>query len=1220
MATANPTTDRGDAIISQHIEKTRRALWLRELLSLLIVWAIGLLSVLFAWSLADHWLLQAGAVTRVLVWMFIVGGSIGWFVWRVLPVLRHSIHPEFAAQSLERRLPELHHSLLSYLTLRSDCESPGLRGIVVRSVASHAARRLSDPEAATKGQENRIAWLGGILAALIILLAAYAITSPKDVLQSVQRVAMPLSRIDAPTQVRINDVTPGDAKIVEGTSLPITARIAGLRDGQQAVVQYNSGSVDPRIPMRATDEGYVAVLGDDDHGVRRALSYEVVAGDARSGPYQVTIEQVPIVTIDSVLYEPASYTGLPQRTTNRGAIDGLEGTLVTLFAKTNRPIEKAKIEFNPKQIGSLWQATGGVREMEISEDQRTMTTQFVLRRPSDERGVVAIESYRILVEDHQQLRNDRPVIYPVQVAADLPPEVSIIVPEQSPKDLPIGMEQLFEVHAIDPDFGLTRMEFEIRKGERLLSTQKIFASDDPLIGQQVSISKFRPEDHQLQVGDHVIVRCRAFDNRDMPGNEGPDPNTTLSAPVELRIVAQPEEPETAVDGDGLQKQSESSEQQQDDSSQQESGGQKGGSAGEGAEGGKTSDGKGEGKSESNQSAGDNNKQNEESPEGQGTGKQEGEGKQSGKESQSANGEENAKENPSEPSDGNKGSDASNGSTSSGAQDENASASQSTNPGSDEDQTDTAMKPSEESKSANNGGRGDQRGDQNATGESGESSDDGPLHDGEIMERIRQHMEKERQQNPSEQQNAKGRDNAEGQQNQGQQQDSGEGASESDALNDQRPPNGDSATNQAGKSDANQESRNPQASKPEGGSENNSDGTQNADAMPGPDQKQSADPNQNGKKNDSGKNDSGKNDRASDRDEQNDASGDNPSSDGQSPKSPSQQNDRSASKENVNEGGSKNPSDQAMKPSDSDEPPKDGNSTQNADASKNEDSSSGQKPAESEPSADEGTGESKTPSGGTSDQNQKGTGDRTGSDDSQGAENASDADPKTSGNETSEQENAGKSSSTDSSQGKSPADSNKPPGNESQSNDSKSPRSSSDASRNPQAGKSNPKSADQSKPERMNPNAQADANSQGSQAGEGAGADGDLVPDAVNEQYANEATDLVLDYLRKNQDNPDAELLDDLNWTEQDLQEFVNRWQRAKELGRTGDAEERQDYLEQLKSLGMRPPTADKARQTNDRNDSLGGVRQSGQRTAPPAVYRDAFEAFRKSLSTSDRKN
>ena len=122
------------------------------------------------------------------------------------------------------------------------------------------------------------------------------------------------------------------------------------------------------------------------------------------------------------------------------------------------------------------------------------------------------------------------------------------------------------------------------------------------------------------------------------------------------------------------------------------------------------------------------------------------------------------------------------------------------------------------------------------------------------------------------------------------------------------------------------------------------------------------------------------------------------------------------------------------------------------------------------------------------------------------------------------------------------------------------------------------------------------------------------PSPADMEYAKKATDMVLDYLKQTRDAPDQELMDKLNWTEDDLRRFSDRWQRARELQQANDAnaDPVADWEETLKSLGLRNPET-KTRDSREAADSLRSLRDSGNRKPPPPAHRDAFDAFRRAI-------
>ncbi|MFK7738588.1 MAG: hypothetical protein AB8B50_21365, partial [Pirellulaceae bacterium] len=134
---------------------------------------------------------------------------------------------------------------------------------------------------------------------------------------------------------------------------------------------------------------------------------------------------------------------------------------------------------------------------------------------------------------------------------------------------------------------------------------------------------------------------------------------------------------------------------------------------------------------------------------------------------------------------------------------------------------------------------------------------------------------------------------------------------------------------------------------------------------------------------------------------------------------------------------------------------------------------------------------------------------------------------------------------------------------------------------------------------------------GSSAAGGAGSEASS-SDAANESFAEETTDMVLDYLERQKDQPDPELLNDLNWTDNDLRDFVNRWKKARDLGVNGDPQDRLKWQERLRKLNIKPP---KSRMigSSDINDTFQQMLDSGTRLPPPPALRNELDAFRKAI-------
>lgn len=122
-------------------------------------------------------------------------------------------------------------------------------------------------------------------------------------------------------------------------------------------------------------------------------------------------------------------------------------------------------------------------------------------------------------------------------------------------------------------------------------------------------------------------------------------------------------------------------------------------------------------------------------------------------------------------------------------------------------------------------------------------------------------------------------------------------------------------------------------------------------------------------------------------------------------------------------------------------------------------------------------------------------------------------------------------------------------------------------------------------------------------------------DEPNLEYARRTTDLVLEYLRDQQQKPDPELLERLRWTEDDLRQFLSRWddlQRAAANAPRGQ----QDFSDALRSLGLQPDQQ-ASRRISAPTDPVRGLRETGVLSTPPSKYLEQFNAYKKGTARVD---
>jgi hypothetical protein len=106
--------------------------------------------------------------------------------------------------------------------------------------------------------------------------------------------------------------------------------------------------------------------------------------------------------------------------------------------------------------------------------------------------------------------------------------------------------------------------------------------------------------------------------------------------------------------------------------------------------------------------------------------------------------------------------------------------------------------------------------------------------------------------------------------------------------------------------------------------------------------------------------------------------------------------------------------------------------------------------------------------------------------------------------------------------------------------------------------------------------------------------------------------MVLDYLNRQKDQPDPELMKELNWTRNDFDNFLNRWNEARDLSQSDDPEVRRQWQQQLDSLGLQPRRQGSIAGSGV-NDAFRQQQDGGTRVRPPESLRKQYEAFQKAL-------
>ena len=1226
--------------VNQQLEKTRKQVKIVDLIAgglVLIAFVVGFLILA---ALVDGWIWPLSRLARWGCLVFLIFGCVAYTLIAIVPLLLKRINPDYAAKMIEEAKPSFKNSLLNYVSLRKQPES--IKPAIFDAVSRQAAANLATvPEDATVDRSKLIR-LGFVLVGLTLFVVGYKMLSPKDPLQTVARIVFPSGKIAKPAVVRIEDVQPGDTKVFFGEQLEVTAIVRGSHSPEDVRLVYSTLDgqlVDQAIIMSADRDSnqYRAELSMAGGGIQQSLTYQVIARDGASPEYKVTVQPNPAIAIESLVLQPPAYTKMRERTlVGQGDIDAIEGTKVTVHAVANLPIQLAYIEL----LNEVTEANEPISELDYDSRYRLAATAVQMEsdgkfatgsflaalNSSGDRPIAS--HYRIRFVSTEDDRNRQPNVYPIRIIPDLAPEIRFRNPDTREIEIPVNGDFPILLEANDLDFEIRSVHLKIEHaGERRLDQSLELNSADG--NRRVTASyRLRPADLGLKEGDTAIFYGSADDNRMSHYSDQPNPNTSRTENYTLRVTASNEsaekDPNKNGDSDQTEKPEAGEKDKGDDGGDKGDNGSKKGedesgsdpsekpekSAGDekGSETGDQSETPSESGSDQknpNNEAGQKNSEQQESGEpGKEKNPESGENGKADSSEQSGDGDNSgsggsATEKPDQPPEGG-GEGTGEGGESAGQG--QGSKSEENSPGN----KNNSSSDSGDNSSTNSGGDspnpadGDPQSNPDSPGgsKSGDGQKDDSLTNGaqeavsdnasesELIRKMQEHFENEQNdsKNKNEQndssQSADPKDGSQpgdnsNQTGQGQKTDDGEPGDKSTNPAAANKPDGEKTAgsgtgqaedktngeqadplNQAGSQSPteNQDPSNPETKETPAGEPGSGDPNS---GKPGDDKPENGE---------SGKKDPGASEPENTKSKSTDSESGKPDAGTGEPETGKSKGDESGKSEPEEGDSSKGESGKGESESDKGEGESGKGESGKGESGKGE---SGKSESGKVDSGNEGSGKDEAESGSAAEGNPGGKG--TGEAESNSSGSEQNGDSQTSGEQP-------------------PADGEKKPG-------------------------SNPGSSTSGNKTGAGPHDQQRSPNLKDPGGTGKGvssAEGDLLErEEANLDHAKKATDLILNKLSEQKNDPDPELLRKLKMSKEELQEFFDRWDEMKRKAESGNVAAQKKYERELKSLGLKPKGGSNPVQQN--RDKVEGLNEDGAVNEPTAELVPDFNAFLRDL-------
>jgi len=515
-----------DDYVDFHLTKTRQNIKSTEVFTTLGWLTTLVVGYLLVFVLADHWLVDGGfgLLTRVLMWVVVLSTAAGVLVWKVILPWSQQISDLYAAKAIEAADPNLKSNLLNYV----DLQHAGRKGspAVAKAMEKRAAVGLQTVDVEQAVDRRPLLRSAYVLLGVVVVACLYTVLSPKDVLTSMKRALLPFSSTHVATQTIISDVTPGDDRVPARTLLTVEADIGGKVPDDVRILYTTADrqDVDQPVEMRRIDPALPrfrgTIAGENGRGVLQNLTYRIVAGDARSPEFTISVVQPPSVKVESVAYKHPDYMRLENKTVASGHIDGWEGTEITLTATSNLPLKSAKIVFSDDEKRPAQPET---ESLTITGGTQ-LTAKWKLGFRADR---TAPKFYRIECTTPDGQTDPEPTLYTVKIRQDQQPEVVLLSPTGDITMPANGIVPLM-FQASDPDFLLRWVRLYAEKdGQPLLAPPEHLLDDAEPRPSIRGNYDFPLEPLKLKSGDVIQYWIEATDNRQPSGNSKRTPKQNI---------------------------------------------------------------------------------------------------------------------------------------------------------------------------------------------------------------------------------------------------------------------------------------------------------------------------------------------------------------------------------------------------------------------------------------------------------------------------------------------------------------------------------------------------------------------------------------------------------------------------------------------------------------------------------------------------------------------
>ncbi len=410
-----------EQFIDHQLNRTRARIKFIDVATACLILLAGFLGVLFLEVVLDH-VVGLPLLFRRIVLAAGVTAASAFAAFKIVMPLARRVNGLYAAKTIEDADPVFKNSLINYLELRRNRTL--IPKAVMATLESRAVTDLTHVEVDNVVNQQRLLKAVYAISGLLVVFSLYAIFSPKSIYDSTRRAF--LADVSRPTNTQFVNIKPGDdrnlSEIVAGDHVTFSAHVEGVRP-QKVLLHYSVDggkffAIRDLAPGQMYDPWHATLTN-----VQQSMDYYLSGGDAESRHYHLQVLAAATITEIATDLNFPDYTKVPPRINVEGGnIEAIEGTTVTVHAKTNMPARSATIDI----------ANDTPKPMDVaSDDSKSLTGGFIVTKS---------RTYKINFRTTGNQLNPNPVIYDIIAIPDRPPTARFVQPEKPSVAVPANVK------------------------------------------------------------------------------------------------------------------------------------------------------------------------------------------------------------------------------------------------------------------------------------------------------------------------------------------------------------------------------------------------------------------------------------------------------------------------------------------------------------------------------------------------------------------------------------------------------------------------------------------------------------------------------------------------------------------------------------------------------------------------------------------------------------